>query len=277
MRVWSPPGAPKVIVVAVHGFNDYGYAFDRAARAWTDAGVQTYAYDQRGFGATKERGRWAGTDTLVADLRAVSELVAAAHPGTPLYLVGVSMGGAVVMTTMAREADTTVAGVVLVAPAVWGWRTLNPLYRITLWISAHVAPGAKVSGRGLGIKPSDNRDMLIALSKDPLIIKETRVDSVYGLVTLMDEALDAAARLSLPTLVLYGANDEIIPKEPTYRMLRQLTAPHRVAVYPEGFHMLLRDLQATLVHDDIAAWMADPQAPLPSGQDKDWESFFRAD
>ena len=41
----------------------------------------------------------------------------------------------------------------------------------------------------------------------------------------------------------------------------------RVALYDSGWHMLLRDLQAATVWADIAAWIADPGAALPSGAD----------
>ena len=274
LRVWHPKGDPNAVILAVHGINDYGQAFDAAARSWASQGIQTYAYDQRGFGGAPGHGFWPSTETLVSDLMAAAELVRDAHAGTPLFLVGSSMGGAVVMTAMGGKHAPQVDGIVLAAPAVWGWQTLNPIYQAVLWIGAHIAPGAKVSGRGLGFKPSDNRDMLIALGKDPLIIKQTRIDSVYGLVNLMDAAFSAADGISVPTLVIYGAKEEIVPKIPTYKMLRQLAAPLSVAVYPEGYHMLLRDLESDVVHADIAAWIASPNAPLPSGNDISWQNFF---
>ena len=43
---------------------------------------------------------------------------------------------------------------------------------------------------------------------------------------------------------------------------------HRPAVYRSGWHLLLRDLKAHIVLDDILAWIADRSAPLPSGADK---------
>ena len=277
LKVWPAEGEAKAVIVAVHGFNDYGNAFDEPARYWARRGVTTYAYDQRGFGDSGRRGLWPGVDTLVEDLRAVTRLVSAEHDGAPVYLLGDSMGAAAVMTLMARPQAPPVEGIVLVAPAVWGWQTMNPFYSAGLWLGAHLIPWYTVTGKGLGIKPSDNREMLKALSQDPRTIKRTRIDSVYGLVGLMDEAFDAAGRIAVPTLVLYGDNDEVLPREPTLDMLRRLSAPHRVAVYPAGFHMLLRDLEAETVLADVAAWIADPSAPLPSGLERAEERFLARD
>src|SRR3546814_14828012 len=58
--------------------------------------------------------------------------------------------------------------------------------RAALWLSARLFPSARLSGRGLGIQASDNIEMLRALGRDPLFIKETRVDAIHGVVNLMD-------------------------------------------------------------------------------------------
>jgi hypothetical protein len=39
----------------------------------------------------------------------------------------------------------------------------------------------------------------------------------------------------------------------------------RIAFYRDGYHMLLRDLDARIVIDDVASWVLDHAAPLPSG------------
>ena len=41
-----------------------------------------------------------------------------------------------------------------------------------------------------------------------------------------------------------------------------------MALYEEGFHMLLRDLQAATVWKDMAAWIINRTAPLPSKADR---------
>ena len=123
----------------------------------------------------------------------------------------------------------------------------------------------------MGIQASDNVEMLRGLGRDPMVIKRTRIDAVYGLVNLMDEALAAAPAVDRPTLLLYGEKDEIVPKDPTFRLWRDLPAEtdglHRRALYAEGWHMLLRDLQAEVVLRDIVAWTRDRHAPLPSSAD----------
>ena len=269
LHAWLPEGTPTAVLLGVHGFNDYGNAFAIPAARWTADGLVVYAYDQRGFGAASEPGMWAGLDALIDDLDEVSRVVAARHPGTPLFLVGESMGGGVAMAAMARGRAGTAQGAVLVAPAVWGRADMSLLAQAALWLVAHTLPGLRLTGEGLDIRASDNIEMLRALGADPLVIKETRADALWGVVNLMDAAFAAAPAIARPLLVLYGARDEVIPEAPTRAMLCALSAPHRVAVYADGYHMLLRDLQAEVVQIDIATWIADPDAALPSGANGD--------
>src|SRR5690606_12051858 len=92
------------------------------------------------------------------------------------------------------------------------------------------------------------------------------------LVDLMDAALASSPAFGARSLILYGERDELVPKEPTALMLSRLPAEadrQRLAVYPDGWHMLLRDLQAEVAWNDIRTWIFDPAAPLPSGADRD--------
>jgi len=268
-RRWLPAGQPTAVVVALHGFNDYGNAFSEIGTYLAARGVAVIAYDQRGFGAAPEPGIWAGTETLISDFRDVLDATRAAFPGTPVHALGESMGGGVLIAAWA-DAPYPADSIVLVAPAVWGRATM-PIYQTAaLWLSVHTTPWLTVTGRGLERHPSDNIEMLRALGRDPLVIKETRVDAVWGITNLMDAALDGAPAFDAPALILYGVNDDIIPAHATLSMLDSLPpqGARKVAIYDTGFHMLLRDLKAETAWHDIAAWLADRTAALPSGADR---------
>lgn len=282
MRAWLPATfsgrtKPKAILLGVHGFNDYSNAFDMPGRWWAKHGIATYAYDQRGFGQAPHPGYWAGVDSMAADLGQAARLLAARYPGVPLYYVGESMGASVVIAALARDAAPRPAGTILVAPAVWG-RAYMPLYqRWALWTASHVTPWLRLTGRGLHIVASDNYEMLRAYSRDPLVIKATRADTINGLVNLMDNGVTAIDRLPGPALALIGAKDQVVPIKPQWAAIKKLPDPahQRVAYYSNGWHMLLRDLEAKVVWADIAAWIADHDAALPSGADKEAEERLR--
>ena len=273
LRVWRPDGEADAVILALHGFNDYSNAFSIPGAYFADQKILVYAYDQRGFGTNENAGMWPGVNHLVRDMEEAIKAIRGAHPSLPFYVLGESMGGAVIMTSLSQETPK-IEGVILVAPAVWGRLTMNPLYSFFLSLAAHTLPWIKLSGQGLGIQPSNNYEMLVALGKDQFVIKKTRIDSLYGIVNLMDAAFAAAPRIQIPALVLYGAKDEIIPKSATGKMLSRLTNSPRIIIYPDGYHMLLRDLGGSVVLADISAWIMNPDVILPSNLSTDWKSFF---
>lgn len=263
-RSWIPEGKPKAVVIAVHGFNDYSNAFERPGAVLKSHGIAVYAYDQRGFGKTPRTGIWPGPKNLVSDLAEAVKQVRNRYPGTPVYLLGESMGGAVVVVALADPDFPAVDGAILSAPALWGDETLNPLYRFVLWASVHTMPSQRFTGSQLKIIASNNYPMLRRLSADPFVIKGTRVDAVYGLVHLMDRAYDDVPNVKVPVLLLYGGQDQVIPRDPIERSVPRFTAPLQYLYYPDSYHMLMRDIQGASVAQDIAAWIEHPDRPVAS-------------
>jgi alpha-beta hydrolase superfamily lysophospholipase len=269
LRAWLPEGEPSAVILALHGFNDYSNAFEAPGTWWAERGIATYAFDQRGFGESAFPGLWAGTEVMTADVKVAGRLLGARHPGVPLYVLGESMGAAVALVAMTGPEPPPVEGVMLVAPAVWARETM-PLYqRAVLWIAARTIPWAHFSGRGLKIQASDNIEVLRGFSRDPLFIKKSQVSAIEGLVDLMDAALSAAPKLTAPTLVL------VIPRAPVAQLWQGLpeteAGRQRLARYDNGWHLLLRDLDAEVVRADIAAWIADTATPLPSGAERPFD------
>ena len=271
LRRWLPEGEPTIVILALHGLNDHSQAFALPAPRFTAARVALYAYDQRGFGAGAHPGLWASGARLARDAATATALLRQRHPGKPVFLLGESMGGAVAVVAV-TDAGAEVDGLILSAPAVWA-RSTQPWYqRAALWLAVRLFPGWSPGGEGLGRQASDNIEMLRGLGRDPLFLKQTRIDTLEGVVTLMDQALAAAPGLRTPTLLLYGEKDEIIPRKPVETFWQRLPrdASHTAALYPEGWHLLLRDLQANIVIQDVLAWTESPaprNGPLPSRAD----------
>ncbi len=255
-RHWDAAN-PKAVIVALHGMSDYSEAFDMPGPWWAFNGIEVYAYDQRGFGHGPNPGLWAGGDTMRADLDDVVDAVQAKYPGVPVYALGESMGGAVVLSALAGPHPPHIAGAILVSPAVWSRADMPLSYSAALWLAAHTVPWLHLSGEGLKIWPSDNVPMLRKLSRDPVYQHKARADQVYGLVNLMDEARAAPRHLTVttPILFLHGAKDQVIPRDSADATAKELGARADVRLYPNGYHMLLRDLYGERVWSDIAEWI----------------------
>ena len=269
-RIWLPPpgAAPAGIILALHGFTDSRDAWEYPAPGFAAAGYTVVAPDQRGFGATADRGRWAGQAVMIDDAAELVAQLRARYPGQRLVLMGESMGGAVAMCLAAR-APASADAYVLVSPAVWGRAQMDAPVRVALWTAFAVAPGWKLTGQEipLDIAATDNREALLRLAHDPLTLRGSTVATLRGLVDLMDSAQAAAPRLPANTLMLAGRRDQVVPQAAIAAAWAKTPASVRQALYLNGYHLLLRDQARALVQADVLAWLATPQAWLPSGAD----------
>jgi acylglycerol lipase len=266
VAVWpAAPGKPKAVVLGLHGFGDYRKAWDEPAEIWAKDGITTYSYDQRGFGGSPTRGRWPGTEALVGDAKAMVALLRAQYPGVPLYLAGESMGGAVAL--VAEDQGAEIDGLILLATALRSRDTFGPVATAGLWFFAHTIPWFPSGPTSIDYKPTDNPKTLEKLRNDPQIMRQARLDMGYGLVDLMDAARESASRVHVPYLMLHGLGDRIIPQQPVKAAIEVMPRrpDSKLAFYKEGYHLLLRDKEGKTVAADVAVWIANHEAPLPSG------------
>ena len=148
-----------------------------------------------------------------------------------------------------------------------GLSTLGPVTTGMLEFFAHTVPWFPSGPTSIDYMPTDNPKTLEKLRNDKQMLRQARLDMAYGLVDLMDDARDAAAKVNVPYLMLHGLGDRIVPKEPVKAAIEIMpqTPGSKLAFYQEGYHLLLRDKEGKTVALDVEAWIFNHQAPLPSG------------
>lgn len=252
---WLPPdGAPKAVLLALHSFGDYRAAFGAFGDWFADHGYAVYAFDQRGFGGAPHFGLWPGHETMVRDLLDAAEAVEATHPDRPLYLLGESMGGSVILEAMSRPQAPTVAGLILAGPGVREGIRWRYLYNAALWVGAHTLPFAAAT------LPRDDNPKLTEradtrLSEDPNVLRRVRLDTYWGLIKLADAASAAAYAVNAPTFLLYGGSDGFLPAVSICHLADALKGPVTTAVYPDAPHLLMHVRYQTVLFGDILAWI----------------------
>ena len=264
-------GAPWAVIVALHGMNDHDASFRLAGPWWAEQGIETWSYDQRGFGGAPGRGEWAGQQRMTDDLREITAMARARYPNAVIAVVGESMGGSVTAAAFGSDNPPDADRIVLLAPGVWGWSTQGPLNSTALNIAARALGDVALEPPEFitrDIHASSNTLELIRNGRDPRSILATRFDTVYGLVDLMEVSSRSLGRIRGDAILMYGAHDEVVKKGPMKAALEQAEREGgtlQTAWYPNGWHLLNRDLDAETVYRDVVSWLRDPKAPLPSG------------
>ncbi len=265
IKSWKTKSKEKAIVLAVHGYNDYSNSFKIPATHLSKFGISTYTFDLRGFGKNKDRGDWYPLEIHTQDLNYILKKIKTKKKGTKVFVMGESMGGAIVLSTIQRY-DIKVDGVILIAPAIWNFSERNKIKSFFLKTLSKIFPNLKLRGSSyVSVKPSNNKNLLLELSRDKYFIHEPTLRSMNGIVDLMNNSYnDARNYLKNPnnkTLIVIPAIDEIVPRTPLLELLnlkeikKNVGGQLTLALYEDNYHMILRDINGNDVTREIKEWL----------------------
>ena len=255
-QAWLPRAhRPRAVLVNLHGLGDHSSLYPNLASHFPSRGVALYAFDMRGNGRSPgQRAYLNSWDEYRGDLQAFLELVRNSERGLPLFLLGNSLGGLVVLE-YALHRPHGLAGVVAAAP---------PLGKLG------VPPVLMALGRAMSrILPRFSLHVgmdLAGLARDPVVIQTVLADQYFhrrGTARLSTEVTAAIARLqagahqfSVPLLLLHGSADRMVPPDGSREFFSKLRLDDRkFREYPEGYHGLFADTGYHEVLQDVERWI----------------------
>ena len=266
-RHWrTPPDTvPWAHLLLVHGLGEHSGRYEHVGRRLADAGIDVRAYDQRGFGASGGRRAWvARWSQLHDDLAERLDEVRGAAADRPVVLYGHSLGGLVSLGyVLSPPPDRPMPDLlVLSAPAVDS--------TLPAWKKAV----ARLLGRLVPTMSIQNALNMETLSRDPDVgrryladpLNHHRTTAGFGLAGLVEQerVRGQIASLGLPTLVLHGAADRLVPTASS-EPLGELPGVTR-RTFPWLRHEIHNEDGWERVVDGVIAWLRE-RTPAEPGVD----------
>jgi lysophospholipase len=255
VRHWPAAGQATAGVLIIPGLGEHGGRYERAAGILAAAGLDTWALDLRGFGASSgRRGYVERLDVWLADIE--DRLAALRELGRPVVLLGHSMGG-LVCTRYAESSRPQPDLLVLSAPAVAdnlpAWK--HALARVLGRLAPTLALKNDFDGSILSRDPAVGRDYVA----DPLNYHSTTARLAAVLLAAQGPAIAEIGRIRVPALVIHGGADHLVPTASSEVFVGVPGVERKV--YPGLAHETLNEPEGPQVAGDVAAWIA---AHLPT-------------
>jgi alpha-beta hydrolase superfamily lysophospholipase len=248
VREWVPEGTPRAFVVLVHGIAEHCGRYERTGSLLAEAGLRVRSFDLIGFGAT------GGTRGDIDDWGRYHDQIQrhmewARQQGGPVVLMGHSMGGNLALgyALTGRPAPDLL---VLSAPALAGGAAWQ---RALAGVAARFAPSAAIPNSLKGEQLSRDPAVGDAYFADPLVFAKSTTRLGAALFMAMDELNESLSDLSVPTLVLHGGADTIVPPQST-AALGELPGVER-RLYPGLRHEILNEPEGPEIVAEIVAWI----------------------
>lgn len=232
----APRGEPRALVLVAHGAgNDALFAFPGIFKSLLRRGFEIFTFDMDGHGRASST-----TFAYPAVCSALGDALAVARAGRdtlPAHGYGVSLGGALLLHALAAPLAGLASAVLVSAPLRIEFslghvlNELRPrLLRTALAQRAHA---------GLwGMVPSFGP---VKRGLYPLRLAAPR-DGAFGYVDALNEVLErlalpaAAARIRVPTLLVYGTADRLVPPEQGIALARAIPRAE-LRLVPGGTHL----------------------------------------
>jgi alpha-beta hydrolase superfamily lysophospholipase len=255
-RTWRPAGPARAILINVHGLGDHSGLYPTLVEHFTARGVAVYAPDVRGNGRSPgQRGYVERWDQYREDLERFVTLVGREEPGPPIFLLGNSLGGLIVLD-YALHRPAGIRGIIAVSPPLGRLGVPAPLLALgrvlsRIWPRFSVRTGMDLSG----------------LARDPAVLETVLADPLFhrmGTARLSTEVTAAIARVQaaaprfpLPLLVLHGSDDRMVPPDGSRAFITRVGHPDReLREYAGAYHVLFADLDRERVLADVEQWIA---------------------
>jgi alpha-beta hydrolase superfamily lysophospholipase len=263
---WALPASqPLGTVILVHGLGEHAGRYGEVAAHLQQWGFAVRAYDQQGHGQSEgARGDMLRPGSLQADLCRVIDDTRQ-HPslqGTPLILLGHSMGGLVVARTLA-EGLRPVDAAVLSSPALGAFPNL--FQKMLLASLPRVVPHLRVDN---GLKAdfvSRDPDVVKAYKADPLVHRRISAGLAAWILTQGAQTLADAGQWQVPTLLLYAGQDRLVNAQASADFARAAPAALLQAECFEGmYHEIFNDLYRAQVFTALKRWLLARFSARPS-------------
>ena len=254
-QVWRPPGAVRAVLINIHGLGDHSGLYPTLVDHFPNRGITIHAMDLRGNGRSGGQRayveRW---EEYREDLHRFVGLVREEEPRGPLFLLGNSLGGLIVLEYAMRYPDG-LRGVIAASPPLGRLGVPAPLMALgrvfsRVWPRFSIRTGMDLSG----------------LARDPAVVQTVLADPLFhrrGTARLSTEVVAAIARVQtgarafpLPLLVLHGSADRMVPPEGSREFMARVGHPdHELREYQGAYHVLFADVDHERVLTDVERWI----------------------
>ncbi len=243
------------VVILVHGLGEHAGRYDHVARRLNEWGFAVRGYDQYGHGESGgARGGLPDDKRLLSDLADIIDSTRVRmNKGTPLILMGHSMGGLVAGRFVSLNVRP-VEGLVMSSPALDAG--LNALQKLLVAVLPKVVPNLLVSN-GLNVNYISHDPAVVhAYQLDKLVHDRVSARLARFIAEAGPETLACAPLWKLPTLLMYAGADKLV--SPQGSRAFAAAAPTQFVTtrcFDAMYHEIFNELDAEPVFDTLKTWL----------------------
>lgn len=248
---------PKAAIICVHGWGLGSKAFSRFGKTMSSRGYALYSLDVRGFGAWKTVDDRDGSSykETVNDIRRIAGFVRKRYPDLPLFILGESVGGAIVLRT-ASKFDGEFDGAIASVPSSqsYGRETMDLSIAMDLLDRALDDDDLSTDDDDSGT-PAEKFKQMLHQNLQSVGVLNAR-EMVKFALFMTQTKLRCHQIHSTPVLMIHGLDGSSVKQEGTVEVFNSISNPDKMLlVVGEGDRLIEKASKDRLLARGISAWL----------------------
>ncbi len=254
-RNWLPEGKTKAALAIVHGFGEHSGRYMNVVNKLVPAGFAVYGFDLRGHGKSPgQRGHILSWKEYLEDVKRFLQTIRQSEPDTPLFLMGHSMGGLIVLNYALMNSEN-LQGVIASAPLL-SQPGISPILLAISRILSKIRPAFSIDTK-LDVQ-TISRDPQVqqAYLDDPLVHSRASARLGTEITAATDWTRAHASEFSLPLLIIHGDADELVAPQGSAEFFEKVAFSDKTYLtFTDGRHETHNDLEKEKELQNISDWL----------------------
>ncbi len=255
-QCWGDDVNPKAVLILSHGLAEHSGRYAHVGDFFAQQGFLVCALDHRSHGQSEGEDTYVDSfDQFLADLDIFVKFVKEKAPGKPTFLLGHSMGGAIVLSYVIKY-QPELTGVILSAPGVLLGGDISPILLKIAGLLSVIAPKMKTITLDAG-SVSRDPEVMAKYDADPLNYRGG-VPARLGAEMNKNVAFVAEhmKEFTLPCFLANGSEDKLVdPTVSQYLYDGVGSEDKTIKVYEGLYHEILNEPEKEEVMGDMLTWM----------------------
>jgi acylglycerol lipase len=241
-------------VIIVHGIAEHSGRYEEMMQFFYDHHISSFAFDLRGHGQSAgERGKLKDYKLIIEDVHHIVNYVKKIYPEDQVFLLGHSLGG--LISHMYAVTHQDVEGIITSGAPTGYIKDVLPIRLIGPKLIGWYSVKTNFADEKLSRIPSVEKDYI----NDPLNLKKMYGSLIGQMMVLGVRYLKKnIQKHQLPSLILHGEDDKIVPKLMSETMFERIPSKDKsLVIYPDAYHEIFNDLDKEKCLNDVVKWILD--------------------
>lgn len=247
---------PKGVLIFVHGLNEHSGRYQNPINHFVKAGYTLYLLDQRGHGKSDgPRSFIADFNSFLEDLDQFTKLVAKKEAGLPLFMVGHSMGGQIVLNYVGKY-NPPLKGFLTSSANIQMAIRVSAIKKKLGLLAAKIIPSFSLLNEVDPKWISRDPEVVRAYKKDPLVSKKLTLSLASAILRNQEKLMGLASKIKLPAFLMHSGDDHICAAEGSQKFFEQLASKDKqIKIYEGFYHELFNEFGKETVFEDMEKWL----------------------